>query len=199
MSVENPFSNPPQETPQAENERRWSKEQIISGVEFARSLIDKGYLSSGEVDAIVSAHNRLKEGKSSETDDSLLMEWADKAEWAKTQEQSDAKLRQRVAQEVGRDTLEHIEGSGRGIDASIKTHLLEAKKQNPADVEKVADLWRKFSNNLFVRLESEKKFDPEKVEAALKLANALLQVEPTIEGGEAAKKGIEALKKRYRI
>ncbi|EKD49179.1 MAG: hypothetical protein ACD_63C00235G0002 [uncultured bacterium] len=159
-------------------------------------------MSRGEVNAIVSAQNRLNEGKSSEADNNLLAEWADKAERAKAQEQSDAKLRQHVVQGVGRDALENTESSSRGIDSSIKTHLLEAKEQNPADVEKVLNLWREFSNNLFARLSSENLRDPKKVEDALRLANALLQAEPTREGGEggdAAKQGIEALKKRYGI
>ena len=195
MSIESGGFN----LPEAEAENRYSKEKIGSGVDFARSLIERGNLSSGEVNAIVSAQNRLNEGKSSEVDNNLLAEWADKAEWAKTQEQGDAKLRQHVVQGVGRDALENTESSSRGIDSSMKTHLLEAKEQNPADVEKVLNLWREFSNNLFARLNSENLRDPKKVEDALKLANALLQAEPTREGGDAAKQGIEALKKRYGI
>ena len=195
MSIESGGFKPPE----AEAENRYSKEKIGSGVDFARSLIERGNLSSGEVNAIVSAQNRLNEGKSSETDNNLLVEWADKAEWAKAQEQSDAKLRQHVVQGVGRDALENTESSSRGIDSSMKTHLLEAKEQNPADVEKVLNLWREFSNNLFARLNSENLRDPKKVEDALRLANALLQAEPTREGGDAAKERIEALKKRYGI
>ena len=102
-------------------------------------------------------------------------------------------------QGVGRDALETTESSSRGIDSSMKTHLLESKEQNPADVEKVLNLWREFSNNLFARLSSENLRDPKKVEDALKLANALLQAEPTREGGDAVKQGIEVLKKRYGI
>jgi len=191
MSIESGGLKPPE----AETKQRWSKEKIDSGVDFARSLIDKGYLSSGEVNAIVSAHNRFKEGKSFEADNNLLTEWADKAEWAKMEEQNDAKLRQHVRQEVGPDTLKRAESSGHAIDRSIKAHL----RENPADVERIANLWEEFSNNLFARLSSENLRDPKKVEDALKLANALLQAEPTREGGDAAKKGIEALKKRYGV
>ncbi len=198
MSIESGKFN----QPEAKNERRHSKEKIDRGVDFARSLSERGNLSSlssGEVNAIVSAHNRLKEGKSSEADNNLLAEWADTAEGAKMQEQTDAKLRQHVVQEVGREALETTESSSREIDSSMKTHLLEAKEKNPADVAGVLNLWRDFSNNLFARLNSENLRDPERVEAALKLANALLQAEPTREGGDAAREGIEALKKRYGI
>lgn len=195
MSIEKGGFKPPE----AETENRYSKEKIGNSIDFARSLIEKGNLSKGEVNAIVVAQNRLNEGKSSEADNNLLSEWVDKAEWAKMQERSDAELRQRVVQKVGRDALENTENSSHGIDSSIKTHLLEVKEQNSADVEKVLSLWREFSNNLFARLNSENLRDPKKVEDALKLANALLQAKPTREGGDAAKEGIEALKKRYGI
>lgn len=77
----------------------------------------------------------------------------------------------------------------------IKSHLIE----NPADVEKTLGVWFDFSHNLFKRLHSVNLRDPKKVEAALKIANALLEAEPTKEGKDVAKKGIEALKKRFGI
>ena len=61
MSIESGGFKPPE----AEAENRYSKEKIGSGVDFARSLIERGNLSSGEVNTIVSAQNRLNEGKSS--------------------------------------------------------------------------------------------------------------------------------------
>lgn len=185
--------------PEAETGNRYSKGKIDSGVDFARSLVDKGILPSGEANAIVSAHYRLKEHNSSESDNNLLTEWADKAEGAKMQEQNDAKLRQLVVQEIGQYALEMTETSVHGIDTSIKRHLLETKEENPADIKRVLNLWREFDNNLFDRLHSENLRDPKKVENALKLANALLQAEPTREGGDAAKEGIEALKKQFGI
>ena len=61
MSIESGGFTPPE----AKAENRYSKEKIGSGVDFARSLIERGNLSSGEVNTIVSAQNRLNEGKSS--------------------------------------------------------------------------------------------------------------------------------------
>ncbi|MCH7924060.1 MAG: hypothetical protein IIC51_00860 [Planctomycetes bacterium] len=68
---------------------------------------------------------------------------------------------------------------------------MEAKEQNPADVEEVLNLWHEFSNNLFARVNSENLRDSKKVEDALRLANALLVAEPTREGADAAQEGIE--------
>jgi hypothetical protein len=195
MSIEKGHFN----QPKTENERRYSKEKIDRGFDFARSLFEKGILSDEEINAIVSAYNSLKRGESSELENNLLAKWADKAEFAKIREQNDAKLRKHVLEKIGPDTLETIENIIHSIDSSIKIHFLNMKEKNPTDVENILNLWRDFSNNLFVRISSENLWNPKRVEAALKLANALLQAKLTQEGSDAAKEGIEVLRKLYGI
>ena len=169
-------------------------EEIKAGVEFARSLIEKGYLSNGEFNAIVSAQNRLKEGNSSEAENTLLAKWAGKARWEKGYEQMDDKVSQFVIKEVGRETFDYAESYAHAIKVSIKTHL--GKVKNPADVERVADLWRHFSDLVFGQIQSANG-NLKKVETALELAIAILEFEPTIKAEAYAKKGVVALKRRF--
>lgn len=169
------------------------RSEIDSGVEFARSLTQKGYLSDEEVNDLVSAHERLNEGCSSEADNDLLTEWANRAEFVRMVKQRNAGLRRELFKEVGQNNVESAEDSSLAIESSIKIHLLEA-----SDPYRVAELWREFSDNLSGLMSADPR-GSQKVEAALKLANALLQARPTKEGEDSAREGIEELRKRYVI
>ncbi len=183
----------------AETESRYSKDKLDIGVRYARSLVEKGYLSSAEAEAIESAQGRLNKGISLDTDNDLLARWADKADWAQAREQSTANQRRNFIQELGPDTLEEIEGYSSGIESSMKAHLFGARHENHADVDRVRALWREFGERLVDCLQSTNLRDPKRVEEALGLANALLQPRPSQQDKDIVRDSIEALKRQYGI
>jgi hypothetical protein len=110
---------------------------------------------------------------------------------------------QLIERRFGKETLATAEGLGGASALIIKDALVGmsteegSTREQDASVEKYLDRWRDFLNGLTARTASVNAASPEIVATVMDGANALLSVEPTHEGKEAATKMIEALKKRY--
>jgi len=118
-------------------------------------------------------------------------------------EQPHKTAEQLIEGRFGKETLAQAEDFSRSVLDTMKDALAQmsfeegSTKQQDEHVEEYLLRWRKFVNGLFARTSSVNATSPEIVATVMDGANALLSVEPTREGAEAAKRMIEALKKRY--
>ena len=165
--------------------------QYEAGVNFARSLVERGQLSSGEFNGVQTIFNKLKSGIRPD-EAKVIQYWVDRATWENTTNESSKKLDTVVLDKIGREALDSAESTSRSVDAALKHHLLE----NPQAAQTVNQLYRDFANNLYARLASANVRDPQRVEAALKLANALLEPEPTRDGTANAQAVIQLYRER---
>ena len=112
---------------------------------------------------------------------------------------------QKVEAKLGKDFAEAGPNLGQGIGKGIEHRILEisdgegSSGELKEQAEKYLGMWREFESSLFARITSENMRSPEIVETAIKGANALMSPEITKEGGEAARRLIEVLQKRYGI
>ena len=112
---------------------------------------------------------------------------------------------QLIERRFGKETLAAAEMYGGSAALIIKDGLVGmsteegSTREQDASAEKHLDRWRDFLNGLSARTSSVNATSPEIVATVMDGANALLSVEPTREGREAARKMIEALRKRYGV
>lgn len=192
----------PPESGGPQEERRWTKEAIAKGVDFARTQQRRGVLSPSAVNAIERAQERLQQGDSTEADHEMLTAWADRAKWEEMGEQSRAEMRRVVVAEMGSEALESIERSLTNLDLAAKMHVFHVHGGNSAEGQEALALWREFSNNAHTDNTDDIKHNARKarrVTDGLRAANLLMKVEPAHGDADQAKEVIALIKQRFGI
>lgn len=110
-----------------------------------------------------------------------------------------------IERRFGKETLAAAEGYARSVSDTIKDALAQmsfeegSTREQDEHAREYLSMWRNFLSGLFARTSSVNATSPEIVATVMEGANSLLSVESTREGKAAAKKMVEALKKRYGV